>query len=75
MKKHIYLLGTLIIATLELSSCGDSFLKEENTTAYNTAYLATKDGIMAQATALYGNIRWHMESLCMELMNLRLPMT
>lgn len=59
MKKHIYLLGTLIIAILGLPSCSDSFLEEENSTAYNTAYLATKDGIMAQATSLYGNIRWH----------------
>lgn len=57
MKK--YLLGTLLLASMGLASCGDSFLEEENTTAYSTDYLETVEGVKAQAAALYGNIRWH----------------
>lgn len=49
----------MLAAMTSLSSCGDSFLKEEDTTSYNTQYFETEEGIISLATALYGNIRWH----------------
>jgi hypothetical protein len=56
--KIIISLWTLVAMT-SLSSCGDSFLEEEDTTSYNTQYFQTEEGIVSLATALYGNIRWH----------------
>ena len=48
-----------LLAAFSLSSCGDSFLREEDSTSYNTQYFQTEEGIVSLATALYGNIRWH----------------
>lgn len=57
-QKFIY--GTLIIAAAAgVSSCSDSFLDEELTTAYSTQYFETEEGLQALSTALYANIRWH----------------
>ena len=44
---------------LGTTSCGDSFLEEDNRTAYSTDYFETEQGITDLATALYANIRWH----------------
>lgn len=46
-------------ATLNVTSCKDSFLEEELTTAYSTAYFQTDEGLQSLAVALYGNLRWH----------------
>ncbi|MDR1524425.1 MAG: RagB/SusD family nutrient uptake outer membrane protein [Tannerella sp.] len=48
-----------VAALSSFSSCGNDFLKEEDTTSYNTQYFETEEGIISLATALYGNIRWH----------------
>ena len=60
--KYLYnklLIGTIILSSIGLWSCGDDFLYEENTTAYTTQYFETEEGLTALATSLYGNIRWH----------------
>ena len=44
---------------LFLSSCGNEFLHEEQTTKYTTQYFETSEGLQSLATALYANIRWH----------------
>lgn len=49
----------VLVTTATLYSCGNDFLKEENTTSYNTQYFETEEGITSLATALYANIRWH----------------
>lgn len=62
MKKIILksMLAVLPLATLlSVTSCGDSFLEEDNKTAYSTDYFETEQGIKDLATALYANIRWH----------------
>jgi hypothetical protein len=41
------------------SSCGNDFLHEEQSTAFTTRHFETEEGILALATGLYGNIRWH----------------
>ncbi len=53
------LIGAIIVSAVSLSSCGDSFLHEEKTTAYTTQYFETEEGLNALAASLYGNIRWH----------------
>lgn len=60
--KYLYnkiLIGTILVFVFSLSSCGNDFLYEENTTAYTTQYFETEQGITDLATSLYGNIRWH----------------
>ena len=50
------------LSTLTLmgtTSCGDDFLKEDAGHLYTDALLETKDGALAMAAGLYGNIRWH----------------
>ncbi len=59
MKKHIIGIMLMAAAGFATTSCGDDFLEETNTTSYDTSYLETAEGVKAQATALYGNIRWH----------------
>lgn len=61
--KQIYnklIVGACSLAMISgFASCGDNFLKEENDTAYTTQHFETEEGLIALATALYGNIRWH----------------
>ena len=52
--------GALSLLTLMgTTSCGDEFLKEDAGHLYTDALLETKDGALAMAAGLYGNIRWH----------------
>ena len=52
--------GALSLFTLMgTTSCGDDFLKEDAGHLYTDALLETKDGALAMAAGLYGNIRWH----------------
>ncbi len=52
--------GALSLFTLlGTTSCGDDFLKEDAGHLYTDALLETKDGALAMAAGLYGNIRWH----------------
>ena len=52
--------GALSMLTLMgTTSCGDDFLKEDAGHLYTDALLETKDGALAMAAGLYGNIRWH----------------
>ncbi|NDW11447.1 RagB/SusD family nutrient uptake outer membrane protein [Bacteroides sp. 214] len=62
MKKinsKLIIAGLAIITLANLSSCSESFLDEDNRTAYTTQYFESAQGIQDLATALYGNIRWH----------------
>ena len=62
MKKiisKIAISALLLAGMTTVSSCGDSFLEENNRQAYSTAYFETEQGITDLATALYANIRWH----------------
>lgn len=62
MKYNKYMLGGLMAAALVATgttSCSDSFLDEDYTTAYSTQYFETEEGLEALALSLYGNIRWH----------------
>ncbi len=59
MKKYIIEFALMIVAVVIITSCSDSFLNEVNSTAYDTSYLETEEGVKGQAAALYGNIRWH----------------
>ena len=51
--------GLVVAAMTGFSSCGDSFLEEDNRTAYSTQYFESAQGMQDLATALYANIRWH----------------
>lgn len=42
-----------------MTSCGEDFLKEDAGHLYTDALLETRDGALAMAAGLYGNIRWH----------------
>ncbi len=48
-----------MLALIGSTSCGDDFLKEDAGHLYTDALLETKDGALAMAAGLYGNIRWH----------------
>ena len=48
-----------MLALMGSTSCGDDFLKEDAGHLYTDALLETKDGALAMAAGLYGNIRWH----------------
>lgn len=51
--------GLAVAAITNFTACSESFLDEDNRTAYTTQYFETSQGIQDLATALYGNIRWH----------------
>lgn len=62
MNKYINKLGiaALVVSGLVgVTSCSESFLDEDNKTAFSTDYFETEQGITDLATALYANIRWH----------------
>lgn len=61
MKKYINNIAiiALLLSGMAVSSCGDSFLEEENKQNYSTDYFETEQGVEDLATALYANIRWH----------------
>ncbi len=46
-------------AVISMPSCAESFLDEEQTTAYDTDYFNTPEGLEKLVISLYGNIRWH----------------
>ena len=48
-----------MLTLMGTTSCGDDFLKEDAGHLYTDALLETKDGALAMAAGLYGNIRWH----------------
>ena len=60
MKLYKYLVGAaMTCAVVSMPSCAESFLDEEQTTAYDTDYFNTPEGLEQLVIALYGNIRWH----------------
>jgi len=59
MKKIAVIFSIVVAPLLYLSSCGDDFLREEQTTKYSTQHFETEEGILGLATALYGNLRGH----------------
>ena len=60
MKLNKYLVGAaMACAVISMPSCAESFLDEEQTTAYDTDYFNTPEGLEQLTISLYGNIRWH----------------
>lgn len=60
MKINKYLVGAaMACAVISMPSCAESFLDEEQTTAYDTDYFYTPEGLEQLVISLYGNIRWH----------------
>ena len=59
MKNILLIISLMVVITLSFNSCGDEFLKEEQTTKYSTEHFETEEGIIALSTSLYGNLRGH----------------
>ncbi|MDE6696949.1 MAG: RagB/SusD family nutrient uptake outer membrane protein [Muribaculaceae bacterium] len=60
MKLNKYLVGVAMAGALVgMPSCAESFLEEVQTTAYDTDYFNTPEGLEQLTISLYGNIRWH----------------
>ena len=60
MKLYKYLVAAAMAsAVVSMPSCAESFLDEEQTTAYDTDYFNTPEGLEKLVISLYGNIRWH----------------
>lgn len=60
MKLYKYLVGAAMAsAVIAMPSCSTDFLKEEQTTAFDTDYFNTPEGLEKLVISLYGNIRWH----------------
>lgn len=57
--KNIIYSMLALMAMAGISSCGDEFLTEEQTTAYSTDHFKTEEGLNNLAVALYANIRYH----------------
>ncbi|MDE6290906.1 MAG: RagB/SusD family nutrient uptake outer membrane protein, partial [Muribaculaceae bacterium] len=60
MKLYKYLVVAAMAGTaIFMPSCAESFLDEVQTTAYDTDYFNTPEGLEQLTISLYGNIRWH----------------
>lgn len=61
MKKfnNIAIAYILLVASLGVSSCSNSFLDEDLTTELSTDWFDTPQGLEDLTVSLYGNIRWH----------------